>query len=80
MILKWQKKNFRQVLIVDLEISDGKGLNNISNEERHWRNIFIPRKFSRGIFTLLIQHTKGNLPKHEISDESIYFKNGSRSY
>ena len=55
----------------DLEISDGKGVNNISNEERHWRNIFIPKKFSRGIFTLLIQHTKGNLPKHEISDESF---------
>ena len=55
----------------DLEISDGKGINNISNEERHWRNIFIPKKFSRGIFTLLIQHTKGNLPKHEISDESF---------
>ncbi len=54
----------------DLEISDGKGVNNISNEERHWRNIFIPRKFSRGIFTLFIQHTKGNLPKNEISDES----------
>ena len=54
----------------DLEISDGKGVNNVSNEERHWRNIFIPKKFSRGIFTLLIQHTKGNLPKHEISDES----------
>ena len=54
----------------DLEISDGKGVNNISNEERHWRNIFIPKKFSRGVFTLLIQHTKGNLPKHDISDES----------
>ena len=58
----------------DLEISDGKGVNNISNEERHWRNIFIPKKFSRGIFTLLIQHTKGNLPKHEISDESFISK------
>lgn len=58
--------NFR----VDLEILDGKGINNISNEERHWKNIFIPKKFSRGIFTLLIQHTKGNLSKHEISDES----------
>ncbi len=54
----------------DLEISDGKGVNNISKDERHWRNIFIPNKFSRGIFTLLIQHTKGNLPEHDISDES----------
>ena len=54
----------------DLEISDGKGVNNISKDERYWRNIFIPNKFSRGIFTLLIQHTKGILPEHDISDES----------
>ena len=54
----------------DLEISDGKGVNNISKDERRWRNIFIPNKFSRGIFTLLIQHTKGILPEHDISDES----------
>ena len=54
----------------DLEISDGKGINNILKNERQWRNIFIPNKFSRGIFTLLIQHTKGILPEHDISDES----------
>ena len=54
----------------DLEISDGKGVNNISKDERRWRNIFIPKKFSRGIFTLLIQHTKGILSEHDISDES----------
>ena len=54
----------------DLEISDGKGVNNISKDERHWKNIFIPNKFSRGIFTLLIQHTKGILPENDISDES----------
>ena len=54
----------------DLEISDGKGVNNISKDERYWRNIFIPNKFSRGIFTLLIQHTKGILPEHDISDKS----------
>ena len=54
----------------DLKISDGKGVNNISKDERYWRNIFIPNKFSRGIFTLLIQHTKGILSEHDISDES----------
>ena len=68
--IEMAKKELSASFNTDLEISDGKGVNNISNEERHWRNIFIPRKFSRGIFTLLIQHTKGNLPKHEISDES----------
>jgi len=64
------KKELSIGLDADLEISDGKGVNNITGEERHWRNIFIPKKFSRGIFTLLIQHTKGNLPKHKISDTS----------
>ena len=64
------KKELSIGLDTDLEISDGKGVNNITGEERHWRNIFIPKKFSRGIFTLLIQHTKGNLPKHKISDTS----------
>ena len=68
--IEMAKKELSASFNTDLEISDGKGLNNISNEERHWRNIFIPKKFTRGIFTLLIQHTKGNLPKHEISDES----------
>ena len=64
------KKKLSVNFKVDLEILDGKGINNISNEERHWKNIFIPKKFSRGVFTLLIQHTKGNLSKNEISDES----------
>ena len=64
------KKKLSANFKVDLEILDGKGINNILNEERHWKNIFIPKKFSRGVFTLLIQHTKGNLSKHEISDES----------
>ena len=64
------KKELSIGLDTDLEISDGKGVNNTTGEKRHWRNIFIPKKFSRGIFTLLIQHTKGNLPKHKISDTS----------
>ena len=64
------KKELSASFNTDLEISDGKGVNNISKDERHWRNIFIPNKFSRGIFTLLIQHTKGTLPEHDISDES----------
>ena len=64
------KKELSIGLDTDLEITNGKGVNNTTGEERHWRNIFIPKKFSRGIFTLLIQHTKGNLPKHKISDTS----------
>jgi len=58
-------------LKINLEISDGKGLNIISKKERCWKNIFIPKKVSRGIFTLLIEHTKGTLIKDEKSDESF---------
>ena len=52
--IEMAKKELSASFNTDLEISDGKGIDNVSNEERHWRNIFIPRKF----------------PKHEISEES----------
>ncbi len=64
------KKELSASLNTNLEISNGKGVNNISKDERHWKNIFIPKKFTRGIFTLLIEHTKGDLPKNKISDET----------
>ena len=64
------KKELSASLDTNLDISNGKGVNNISKDERHWRNISIPKKFTRGIFTFLIEHTKGNLPKNENSDEA----------
>ena len=64
------KKHLSVCFDTNLEISDEKAINNLSRDERYWKNITIPKKFSRGIFTLLIQHIKGILPKHEISDES----------
>jgi catechol 2,3-dioxygenase-like lactoylglutathione lyase family enzyme len=64
------KKKLSASFKVDLEILDGKGLDNISKKERHWKNILIPMNISRGIFTLLIEHTDGTLPEHIDSDES----------
>ncbi len=68
--IEMAKKELSANLDTNLEISNGKGVNNISKDERYWRNISIPKKFTRGIFTFLIEHTKGNLPKNENSDEA----------
>ena len=43
--IEMAKKELSASFNADLEISDGKGIDNVSNEERHWRNIFIPKKF-----------------------------------
>ena len=55
----------------DLEILTGKGINNITQDERHWKNIFIPRNITRGVFTLLIEHTKGSLPEYKEQENSL---------
>ena len=57
-------------LKVNLEILDGTGLDNISKKKRQWKNILIPMNISRGVFTLLIEHTGGTLPEHKDTDES----------
>ena len=55
----------------DLKILTGKGINNITQDERHWKNIFIPRNITRGVFTLLIEHTKGSLPEYREQESSL---------
>ncbi len=55
----------------DLKILTGKGINNITQDERHWKNIFIPRNITRGVFTLLIEHTKGFLPEYREQESSL---------
>jgi len=64
------KKKLSASFKVDLEILDGKGLDNISKKERHWKNILIPMDISRTVFTLLIEHTGGTLPEPKDVDES----------
>ena len=64
------KKKLSASFKVDLEIQDGKGLDNISKKERYWKNILIPMDISRGVFTLLIEHTGGTLPRSEDIDKS----------
>ena len=64
------KKKLLANFKIDIEILDGKGLDNISKKERHWKNILIPMDISRGVFTLLIEHTGGTLPELKDVDES----------
>ena len=64
------KEKLSLSLKVNLEILDGTGLDNISKKKRQWKNILIPMNISRGVFTLLIEHTSGTLPEHKDADES----------
>jgi catechol 2,3-dioxygenase-like lactoylglutathione lyase family enzyme len=49
----------------NIEISSGEGINLDSGAKRKWKNIMLPQESTRGVFTLLIEHTSGVLPKYE---------------
>jgi len=68
--IEQEKEKLSLSLKVNLEILDGTGLDNISKKKRQWKNILIPMNISRGVFTLLIEHTDGTLPEHNNTDES----------
>ena len=52
----------------NLEITSGEGINLDSGAKRKWKNIMLPQESTRGVFTLLIEHTSGVLPKYESFD------------
>ena len=53
-------------------ISHGKGKDFDNNEVREWNNLFLPGKFTRGLFSFLIEHTEGHLPNsNKFPDSSI---------
>jgi len=68
--IEQEKEKLSLSLKVNLEILDGTGLDNISKKKRQWKNILIPMNISRGVFTLLIEHTDGTLPEYNNTDES----------
>ena len=43
----------------------GEGINLKSQEKRKWDYLFLPAELTRGIFSFIIQHTSGTLPKLE---------------
>lgn len=56
----------------NIKITSGEGINLDSGAQREWKNIMLPKESTRGVFTLLIEHTSGILPKHEsIANDQI---------
>jgi len=49
----------------NMKITSGEGINLDSGAKREWKNIILPKESTRGVFTLLIEHTSGILPKYE---------------
>ena len=49
----------------NIKITSGEGINLDSGAKREWKNIMLPKESTRGVFTLLIEHTSGILPKYE---------------
>ena len=53
-----------------VEISSGEASNEKDGKIRRWKNIFLPNTLSRDLFIFIIEHTEGELPKHESQDSS----------
>ena len=53
-----------------VDISSGEATNKKDGKIRRWKNIFLPSALSRELFIFIIEHTEGNLPKHESQDSS----------
>ena len=53
-----------------VEISSGEAINEKDGKIRRWKNIFLPNTLSRELFIFIIEHTEGNLTKHESHDSS----------
>ena len=53
-----------------VEISSGEATNEKDGKIRQWKNIFLPNTLSRELFIFIIEHTEGNLLKHETQDPS----------
>jgi len=56
------------------DVGEGAGTNFINDEVRKWKNLFLPPELTRGIFSFIIQHTHGALPKHDKKNPSTINK------
>lgn len=45
--------------------SEGQGEDSENGKLRNWNNLFLPQELTRGIFSFVIEHTKGKLDKYE---------------
>ena len=54
-------------------VAQGEGLDFDSGKIRRWKNLFLPDKLTRGLFTFLIEHTEGELPEPEsLKNSSVH--------
>ena len=56
------------------DAGEGVGTNFINDEIRKWKNLFLPPELTRGIFSFIIQHTHGALPKPDQKNPSTINK------
>ncbi|MDA9010967.1 VOC family protein [Gammaproteobacteria bacterium] len=56
------------------DAGEGVGTNFINDEVRKWKNLFLPPELTRGIFSFIIQHTHGALPKQDKKNPSTINK------
>ncbi len=63
-------KSLQQKEFLIGEISEGEGINTANKQIRKWKNLFLPPELSRGIFSFVIEHTAGHLPKPNDIDAS----------
>ena len=50
---------------------EGKGENNTDGSVRTWKNLFLTDKVTRGVFSFLIEHKNGSLPKVDNYEPSM---------
>ena len=56
------------------EPSESVGTNFNSDQVRKWKNLFLPPDLTRGIFSFIIEHIHGELPKPDLSNSSVVSK------
>ena len=45
------------------EPTEGEGIDNKTQKIRKWKNLFLPPELTRGIFSFIIEHSEGELPR-----------------
>ena len=56
-------KNLKELGYLISDPSEGEGTDYETGETRKWNNLFLPPELTRGLFSFIIEHTEGSLPK-----------------
>ncbi len=56
-------KNLKELGYLISDPSEGEGADYKTGETRKWNNLFLPPELTRGLFSFIIEHTEGSLPK-----------------